>query len=178
MTRAAPAPRAGHPLAGAFDALYLACIWVAGIAITVMSIIIPVGVFMRYVLQYGAQWPEPIAILLMVVFTFVGAAAAYRAGGHIAVAMFTDPLPPALRRAVARLVEGLMLLVCAFVVWYGTRLSLETMGQYIAELPWMPVGVTYLAIPIGSLATLLFVIEHMVWGPQTGRDVVRFGEAH
>jgi len=171
-------PSAGsHPLAGAFDALYLACIWAAGISIAVMSIIIPIGVFMRYVLGFGAQWPEPIAILLMVVFTFVGAAAAYRAGGHIAVAMFTDPLPAPLQCAVARTVEGLMLLVCGFVVWYGTRLCLETMGQYIAELPWMPVGVTYLAIPLGSLATLLFVLEHMVWGPQSRRDVVRFGEA-
>ena len=178
MTQAA-APSAGsHPLAGAFDTLYRACIWAAGISITVMSIIIPIGVFMRYVLGFGAQWPEPIAIQLMVVFTFVGAAAAYRAGGHIAVAMFTDPLPPPLQRVVARIVEGLMLLVCAFVVWYGTRLCLGTMGQYIAELPWMPVGVTYLAIPLGSLATLLFVIEHMVWGPQTRRDVVRFGEVH
>ena len=71
-----------------------------------------------------------------------------------------------------------MLLVCGFVVWYGARLCLETMGQTIAELPWMPVGVTYLAIPLGSLATLLFVVEHMVWGSQTRRDVVRFGEAH
>jgi len=178
MTSAAPAPGAGHPLAGAFDALYIGCIWTAGISITVMSIVIPVGVFMRYVLGYGAQWPEPIAILLMVVFTFIGAAAAYRAGGHIAVAMFTDPLPAPLRRLVARVVEALMLLVCGFVVWYGTRLCLETMGQTIAELPWLPVGVTYLAIPIGSLATGLFVLEHIVFGPQVKRDVVRFGEAH
>jgi TRAP-type C4-dicarboxylate transport system permease small subunit len=172
----APEQSADHPLAGAFDALYLGCIWTAGISIAVMSLIIPVGVFMRYVLGFGAQWPEPIAILLMVVFTFVGAAAAYRAGGHIAVAMFTDPLPPPLRRAVARLVELLMLLACGFVVWYGTRLCLETMGQFIAELPWLPVGVTYLAIPVGSLATLLFVLEHMVFGSQARRELVRFGE--
>jgi TRAP-type C4-dicarboxylate transport system permease small subunit len=178
MTSAAPAPSVDHPLVGVFDALYLGCIWTAGISITVMSIVIPVGVFMRYVLGFGAQWPEPIAILLMVVFTFLGAAAAYRAGGHIAVAMFTDPLPAPLRRMVARIVEALMLLVCGFVVWYGTRLCLETMGQTIAELPWMPVGVTYLAIPIGSLATLLFVLEHMLFGPQTQRAVVRFGEVH
>jgi TRAP-type C4-dicarboxylate transport system permease small subunit len=172
-----PEHSADHPLAGAFDALYRVCIWAAGLSITAMSIIIPVGVFMRYVLGHGAQWPEPIAILLMVVFTFVGAAAAYRAGGHIAVAMFTEPLPPPLRRVAARVVESLMLLVCGFVDWYGARLCHETMGQTIAELPWMPVGVTYLAIPIGSLATLLFVVEHMVWGAQTRRDVVRFGEA-
>ncbi len=55
-----------------------------------MSLIIPWGVFARYVLGTGSQWPEPIAILLMVVFTFLGAAAAYRAGAHIAVAMLTD----------------------------------------------------------------------------------------
>ena len=55
-----------------------------------MSLIIPWGVFTRYVLGTGSQWPEPIAILLMMVFTFVGAAASYRAGAHIAVDMFTD----------------------------------------------------------------------------------------
>ena len=59
--------------------------------------------------------------------------------------MFTDALPPRCGAPCARLVERLMLLVCAFVVWYGTRLCLETMGQTIAELPWLPVGVTYLA---------------------------------
>jgi TRAP-type C4-dicarboxylate transport system permease small subunit len=160
------------------DRVYLACIWAAGTAIFLMSLIIPFGVFTRYVLGTGSQWPEPIAILLMMVFTFIGAAAAYRAGGHIAVTMLTDRLPAPLRRAGDRLVDGLMLLVCAFVVWYGARLSFETMGQSISELPWLPVGVTYAAIPIGAAATLLFVLERILLGSQAQRDVVRFGEAH
>ena len=53
---------AGHPFAGALDGVYLACIWVAGIAIALMSVIIPVGVVLRYAFGFGAQWPEPIAI--------------------------------------------------------------------------------------------------------------------
>ena len=76
------------------DRVYSVCIWVSGIAIVVMSLIIPWGIFTRYVLGTGSQWPEPIAILLMVVFTFLGAAVSYRAGAHIAVAMVTDRLPP------------------------------------------------------------------------------------
>lgn len=172
----AAAPR-DHAFAGACDALYRACIWAAGVAIFLMSVIIPAGVFMRYVLGFGAQWPEPIAILLMMVFTFIGAAAAYRAGGHIAVAMLTDALPLPARVVLAWAVDALMLLICAFVVWYGARLSFETMGQSIAELPWLPVGVTYLPIPLGALATLLFVLERIVWGPQAGRAIVRVGEA-
>ena len=166
-----------HAFAGVLDGLYLACIWTAGLAIAAMSIIIPVGVFMRYVIGFGAQWPEPIAILLMVVFTFVGAAAAYRAVAHIAVALLTDRLPPFLRKPMHRVVDLLLIVVCGFVLWYGTRLCLETMGQSIAELPWLPVGVTYAAIPLGSLATLLFVFEHLLFGPQSARPVVAFGEA-
>lgn len=165
-----------HPFSGAFDALYRACIWAAGTAIVLMSLIIPVGVFMRYVLGFGAQWPEPIAILLMMVFTFIGAAAAYRAGGHIAVGMLTDALPRPAQALLARVVDALMLAICGFVLWYGTRLSAETMGQSVAELPWLPVGVTYAAIPLGALCTLLFVLERVVWGPQKERAIVRVGE--
>lgn len=164
-------------MSGALDHLYRACIWTAGAAIVLMSLIVPVGVFMRYVVGVGAQWPEPIAILLMVVFTFIGAAAAYRSGGHIAVTMVTDALPPAWQRSAGRLVDALMLLVCGFVTWYGARLSAGTMGQSVAELPWLPVGVTYAAIPLGALATLVFVVERIVAGPQSDREVVRFGEA-
>lgn len=171
-----PASR-GHAAAGALDALYLACIWSAGIAIALMSLIIPAGVFMRYVLGFGAQWPEPIAILLMMVFTFIGAAAAYRAGGHIAVTLLTDRLPAAAQTALSRLIDLLLLLVCGFVLWYGTRLAWQTLGQSIAELPWLPVGVTYLPIPLGAAATALFVLEHLLHGPQKSRAVVAFGEA-
>jgi TRAP-type C4-dicarboxylate transport system permease small subunit len=166
-----------HALAGALDVLYLACIWVSGVAIVLMSLIIPVGVFMRYVVGFGAQWPEPIAILLMMVFTFIGAAAAYRAGGHIAVNMVTDRLPAPAQKALGKVIDLLMLLVCGFVALYGSRLCLETMGQSIAELPWLPVGVTYLAIPLGALVTGIFVLEHLLAGPQKHRPVVAFGEA-
>jgi TRAP-type C4-dicarboxylate transport system permease small subunit len=156
------------------DGIYLACIWAAGIAIFFMSIIIPVGVFARYVLGVGAQWPEPIAIMLMVVFTFIGAAAAYRAGAHIAVAMMTDRLPVALQKMCSVLVDLCMAIICLFGVVYGSKLCLGTMGQTLAELPWLPVGVTYSPLPLGALLTLIFVIEKMVFGSQHQRAIVRF----
>lgn len=163
-----------NPLHAFLDAVYLACIWIAGLSIFVMSLIIPVGVFARYVLGFGAAWPEPIAILLMVIFTFVGAAAAYRAGAHIAVAMITDRLPRPLKKFCSVAVNLLMLVICLFMLFYGTRLSLETMGQTITSLPWMPVGVTYMPVPIGGFLTLLFVLETLVFGPQHERAVIRF----
>ena len=79
---------------GVNDAIYRTCVIVAATAIVIMATIIPWGVFSRYALGQGLGWPEPIAILLMVLFTFVGAAASYRAGAHMAVQVLSDRLPP------------------------------------------------------------------------------------
>jgi TRAP-type C4-dicarboxylate transport system permease small subunit len=166
-----------HTLHALLDKLYLACIWIAGIAITLMSLIIPVGVFARYVLGVGAQWPEPIAIMLMVVFTFLGAAASYRAGAHIAVALLTDRLPSHWQTLFRWAADLCMLAIGLFSVYYGTTLCLQTMGQTLAELPWLPVGLTYLPMPLGGLFTLLFVLEKMCFGSQHQRSVVTFDHA-
>jgi len=158
------------------DTLYRACIWVAGLSLLSMSLIIPWGIFARYVLGTGASWPEPVAILLMVVFTFVGAAASYRAGAHMAVAMITDRLPPLQRRLVALLVQVLMVLVCLFMTGYGTQLCITTWNQFLASLPSVRVGMTYAPIPIGGVLTLVFVLEKLLLGDQSHRKVVRFDQ--
>ena len=158
------------------DTLYRACIWVAGLSILTMSLIIPWGIFARYVLGTGSSWPEPVAILLMVVFSFVGAAASYRAGAHMAVAMVTDRLPPLQRRLVALLVQVLMILVCVFMTYYGTKLCITTWNQFLASLPGVRVGMTYAPIPVGGVLTLVFVLEKLLLGDQSHRKVVRFDQ--
>ncbi len=161
-----------EPLHRALDALYLMCIWVAGGCIVLMSVFIPWGVFTRYVLGTGSQWPEPISILLMVVFTFLGAAAAYRSGAHIAVAMLTQRLPELGQQVCDRMVQALMLALSGFMLVNGLELCRETWGQSIPELPWLPVGFTYLPVPLGGLITALFVLEHVAFGSQSTREVV------
>jgi TRAP-type C4-dicarboxylate transport system permease small subunit len=158
------------------DRTYLACIWLAAGSIFLMSLIIPWGVFSRYVLGSGSHWPEPVAILLMIVFTFFGAAASYRAGSHIAVAMLTDRLPHPLQKAGVVLVDLLMLATSAFVLIWGSRLVMGTWNQTIAELTWLPVGATYAPLPIGALLTMLFIVERMWAGSQAHRPVVRYDE--
>ena len=156
------------------DTLYRSCIWIAGLSILAMTLIIPWGIFARYVLGTGSSWPEPVSILLMVVFTFVGAAASYRAGAHMAVGMITDRLPPLQRQLVALLVQVLMILVCVFMTYYGTTLCLTTWNQFLASLPGVRVGMTYAPIPVGGVLTLVFVLEKLLLGDQSNRKVVRF----
>ena len=76
------------------DALYALCVCIAGTALVLISAVIPWAVFTRYVLNSAASWPEPTAVLLMIVLTFFGAAACYRAGLHMQMSFFVSLLPP------------------------------------------------------------------------------------
>src|SRR5690606_23606304 len=107
----------------------------------------------------GSGWPEPVAILLMGIFTFIGAAASYRAGAHMAVTTFTDRLPVALQPAIEILVQLLMLVVCVFMLVWGVMLCNATWNQFMSTLPTLRVGVAYSPIPIGGFLTLIFILE-------------------
>ena len=156
------------------DRIYMACIWVAGLSVLTISLIIPWGVFARYILGTGSSWPEPTAILLMMVFTFIGAAASYRAGAHMAVAMVTDRLNPNMRRTMSIVSQVLMGIICLFMTIWGTKLCLSTWNQFMSAMPTLRVGITYMPIPVGGLLTLVFVLEKLLLGDQSQRRVVRF----
>src|SRR6185503_11121180 len=82
----------------AMEWLYIACIVIAATAMVVITIIIPYGVFMRYVVNSAASWPEPAGILMMIIFSFIGGAAAYRANAHIAVGTLLNMVADTNRR--------------------------------------------------------------------------------
>src|SRR5262245_44331319 len=69
----------------AMDALNTACLFVAGCCLVIITLIVPYGVFTRYVLNSAASWPEPMAILLMIVLSFLSAVVCYREYLHIGV---------------------------------------------------------------------------------------------
>src|SRR6202171_2660584 len=117
----------------AMDALYWMCALIAGSALVIISLVVPWGVYTRYVLDSAASWPEPMAILLSIVLTFFGAAACYRSGVHMRVTVARDLFPPLARRAIDLVAEGLMALVCLFMVIWGARLVAATWQQVIAE---------------------------------------------
>jgi TRAP-type C4-dicarboxylate transport system permease small subunit len=147
------------------DALYWLCVWVAGTALVLISAVIPWAVYTRYVINQAASWPEPTAVLLMIVLTFFGAAACYRVGLHMRMSFFVSLLPRRLQHASTILVELLMGLIAVFMVYWGFKLVAATWQNSIADFPELSVGVTYLPIPLGGAILLLFIIERLTIGP-------------
>jgi len=98
----------------------------------------------------------------MVLFSFVGGAAVYRANLHMAVVALLEAVNKQTRKALLALVDLCMLATALFMLGYGAHLVVVTWHQVIAEFPGLSVGITYLPIPIGGLITVFFIVER-VW---------------
>jgi TRAP-type C4-dicarboxylate transport system permease small subunit len=145
--------------------LYLLCVWIAGVALVLISAVIPWAVFTRYVLNRAASWPEPAAVLLTIALTFFGAAACYRTSQHMRISFFVGLLPDRLQKAVTILSELVAGGLALFMIVWGAKLVEATQFNTISDFPFLSVGITYLPIPISGLILLLFVIERIAAGP-------------
>ena len=159
--------------AAAMERLYLACIVVSATALVAITLVIPYGVFMRYVMNSAASWPEPAGILMMIVFSFIGGAAAYRTNAHIAVGTLLNMVNATNRRRLEFSGDVGMGIIGVFMVTWGVLLVQAVWQNTIAEFPWMSTGVTYLPIPVAGVITLLFCIERL-WLGQPPADSFTF----
>ena len=142
--------------------IYIGCVVLSGTALVAITLIIPLGVFMRYAMNNPLSWPEPAAVIMMVMFSFLGGAAVYRANVHIAVEALLNAVRPELRRVMLWGVDICMAATALFMLGYGIQLCLVTRYSTMAEFPSLSQAVVYLPIPVAGLLTLLFVIER-VW---------------
>ncbi|HWL74507.1 MAG TPA: TRAP transporter small permease subunit, partial [Burkholderiaceae bacterium] len=105
----------------AMEWLYVACVGMSGVALVAITLMIPIGVFMRYALNNPQSWPEPAAVVLMVMLSFLGGAAVYRANVHVAVEALLNAVSPAKRRAMLWTVDACVGATALFMIFYGVQ---------------------------------------------------------
>src|SRR5207237_3359842 len=110
----------------AMDAIHNACLFAACAFLVIIVLIIPYGVFTRYVLNSAASWPEPLAILLMIVISFLSAVVCYREYLHIGVGMLPAFLNESAKSALGWILEILMLTTNLFMLVWGIKLCEAT----------------------------------------------------
>lgn len=133
----------------------------AAVCLVAMTLLVAWQVFARFVLNQSPAWAEPVVILLMSWFIFLGAAVGTREGFHLSFEVLAHALPPGGRRlldAVSDLVVGGFGLA---MLWYGTQLA---MGTWSATMPalGLPNGVGYLPLATGGAIIALFSLERLM----------------
>lgn len=134
--------------------------WFASLGLLVMTAIIAWQVFARYVLNASPAWGEQAALLLMIWYVMLAAAAGVREGFHIRIAAGVDALPVRLRRFAMLLAHVVVAVFGVTMVIWGTQLMLATWTHVIPTLG-LPRGVAYMPMPIAGLLIAGFSLEHI-----------------
>ncbi|MEL7022241.1 MAG: TRAP transporter small permease [Pseudomonadota bacterium] len=135
--------------------------WISGLGLLVMTAIIGMQVFARYVLNDSPAWAEQAALLLMIWYVFIAAAAGIREGFHIRIAVFADNLPKQLRRAVRIIAQLVVIVFGIAMVVYGIELTQETWRHVIPTLG-ISRGFAYIPIAVSGVMITGFAIEQLV----------------
>lgn len=136
-------------------------LWLAGIGLVAMTVIVFAQVFARYVMGYSLLWVEPVAILLMSWFIFLGSAVGVHEKFHLGFDVLIFFLPERFGSWLRGLSDTAVLVFGIGMVVYGWQLMAKTWGNTLPIIR-LPGGVSYLPLFVGGVLIVLFVVEHLL----------------
>ncbi len=147
-----PAPPAPAPLRLLGDAVDWSIVGIGAL----MIVLVFINVVMHSFGKDMAATTE-LCELLMVWVTFLGGAAAARRGAHMAITELIDKLAAGPRRLMDLAISATAAAVLASLVWYGWGITVAGWTNRLTVLD-IPMSFQYLALPVASFITLLFVL--------------------
>lgn len=143
------------------DRLAWLCTVVAGVGLVGLTVIFGWLVYGRYVLNATPTWVEQIALLLIMVITFIGAAVGIHENSHLSVDVFRRALPRPLRRLLVAFCHVTLGCFGAVMMWHSYKLALFKWGSLI-PLIGVPEGLRAVPITICGGLMVLFSIGNLV----------------
>lgn len=135
--------------------------WFAGIGLLIMTAIIAAQVFARYVLNDSPAWAEQAALLLMIWYVFIAAAAGVREGFHIRIAVVAESLPAKFRHPVMVIAHVIVVAFGFAMAIFGVELARET-WQHVIPTLGISRGYAYVPIALSGVLISGFAIEQAI----------------
>lgn len=167
-----PAPPAPAPLRLLGDAVDWSIVGIGAL----MIVLVFINVVMHSFGKDMAATTE-LCELLMVWVTFLGGAAAARRGAHMAITELIDKLAAGPRRLMDLAISATSAAVLASLVWYGWGITVAGWTNRLTVLD-IPMSFQYLALPVASLITLVFVVWDGLQIMRGRSHQERFGTDH
>ena len=135
-------------------------LFIASIAMVVLTLITAGGVVMRYVVKNPILWQEEVQAFCQVWMIFLGGSVAFRAGSIVAIEMVVESLPEKAQRVIGYLVDMIVLFVLSFLMMKSHAYISQVFGQSGRPTPILriPYTVLYGVAPYGCALMMVSYI--------------------
>ncbi len=133
----------------------------AGAFLAVMTGVVILQVFFRYVLNDSLSWTEELSKTMMVWSALLVAPWAYRSNANVALTMFMNELPSVLRNLTHLVIDGLVFWIAAIFVREGIDFCVRGQSIRAASMP-IQVAWFYSVIPIAFSLVFLVSFERLL----------------
>lgn len=130
--------------------------YVISALLAAMTIVVVVSITMRYVFNRAPSWSEEVTKYMFIYLIFLAAAQGVRYQVHVRIDTLERRLNGIPEKVLRGAINGLLLLFLVVLTVYGFKLVGATMRQASPALG-IPMGIAYLAIPIGAILSMIFM---------------------
>lgn len=143
------------------DHLATLCRLITGFSLVVLTVIFGWLVFGRYVLNATPTWVEQLALLLVMVIAFLGAAVGVHENTHLSVSLFRDAAPRTMRQILVAVSNFCLAFFGFLMMWFGSKLTAFKWGSMI-PLIHVPEGLRSLPLAVGGGLIFIFSVGHLL----------------
>ncbi len=126
-----------------------------------MTAIIGWQVFGRFVLNSSPSWSEQGTLLLMIWYVFFAAAAGFREGFHIRIAILENSVSESAASKIRLIVNFVVAIFGLVLLIYGAQL-VWLVWEFVIPSLGISRGIAYLPIPFCGFLIALFASAHVV----------------
>ena len=135
-------------------------LFIASIAMVVLTLVTAAGVFMRYIVKNPILWQEEVQAFCQVWMIFLGGSVAFRTGSIVAIEMVVEALPEKAQRVVGYIVDMIVLFVLSFLMVKSHAYINQVFGQSGRPTPILriPYTLIYGVAPYGCALMMISYI--------------------
>lgn len=125
----------------------------SGVLVGVLTLIVSMGIFSRYFLNYPLVWVAEISGYCLLYIAFLVAAWLLKEEAHIKMDMILTSLKPSVQTIINTVTSAVSTLVCFILTWFGVKVTLDLFhaNYFTPTFLELPKFVFTIAIAFGFL---------------------------
>lgn len=132
--------------------------------LALMSIIIVLQVFFRYVLNNSLSWSEELARYLFIWMIYIGISYGVKLDKHICVDAVYTFMPKGIKRGYAIVAYILFLIFAVAIIYYGILVvGMQITSGQVSPAMGLPMQYVYAAPVVGMVLTVIRLIQKIYY---------------